>query len=126
MIYTYGRGDKQHGSEHSNQFGSGWNKEGHDWFRNLIWELNELRAHFNQSFDKRMKMYAKRMRNKERNKKACKQAKKVTKLPNDMMLPSAEEILRQRADTRQVRLNEELMHHVDEYSDDDDDDIDAE
>ena len=73
-----------------------------------------------------MKMYAKRMRNKERNKKARKQAKKVTKLPNDMMLQSADEVLRQRANIRQVRENEELMDHVDEYSDDNDNDIDAE
>ena len=91
-----------------------------------MFEINDSRAHFNQSFDKRMKTYAKRMRNKERNKRKRKQAKKVTKLPNDMMLQSADEVLRQRANIRKVRLNEELMHHVDEYSDDDDNEIDAE
>ena len=91
-----------------------------------MWEINKSRAHFNQSFDKCMKMYAKRMRNKERNEKACKQAKKVMKSPNNMMLPTADEILQNQANTLKVRLNQELMNHVDNYSDDDDNEIDTE
>ena len=43
-----------------------------------------------------------------------------------MMLPTADDILQSKADTRKVRLNEELMDHVDEYSDDDNYEIDTE
>ena len=40
-----------------------------------------------------MKAYAKCMRNKERNRKACKQVVKIATLPNDMMLPTVDDIL---------------------------------
>ena len=102
-----------------NQFGNGWNKEGHDCFCNLMWDINESRAHFNQSFDKHMKIYAKHMRNKERNRRVCKQVIEVATLPNDMMLPTVDHILQNSAQASKLRLNKELMNHVDEYLDGD-------
>ena len=91
-----------------------------------MWDINESRAHFNQSFDNQMKIYAKCSRNKEKNRQACKQAVKVATLPNDMTLPTADDILQTRPQATKLRLNEELLNHVDVFSDDNNDEIDME
>ena len=91
-----------------------------------MWDINESRAHFNQSFDKRMKIYAKHMRNKERNRQECKQGKKVAALPNNMTLPTVDNILQNRAQVAKLQLNTELMNHVDGYLDYDNSDINTE
>ena len=48
-VYTYRCGEKQPRGECLNQFGNGWNKEGCEPFCILMWDINESRAHFNQS-----------------------------------------------------------------------------
>ena len=125
-IYTYRRSEKQPRGQRLNQFGNGWNKEGRERFWKLMWDINESRAHFNQSFDKHMKIYAKRMRNKERNRQEFKQAKKIAVLPNDMMLPTVGDILKNHVQFAKLQLNEELMNHVDEYLDNNDSGINTE
>ena len=71
-MYTYRRGEKRPEGQLSNQFGNSWNKEGCDCCCDLMLDINKSRAHFNQSFDKQMKIYAKCMTNKERNRQTQK------------------------------------------------------
>ena len=113
-ISAYRQGEKWPEGQQLYQFGNGWNKEGHDCFYNLMSDINKSRAHFNQSFDKQMKIYVKCMRNKERNRLAQKQAVQVAALPNDMMLLTVGDILQNHAEASVLQLNEELMEHIDE------------
>ena len=66
------------------------------------------------------------MRNKERNKHAQKPPVQVAALPNGMMLLTVEEVLQNHGEFSLMQLNEELMNHVDEYSDNDNNEDDME
>ena len=81
-----------------------------------MWLVNDLRAHLNSSLDKQMKVYAKCMREKGQDKQAHKQLVQVTAFPNDMALPSVEDVLKTNSENVLLHLNDELINHVDDYS----------
>ena len=66
------------------------------------------------------------MRNKERNRQARKQAKKVAALPNNMTLITVDDILKNCVQVAKLQLNAGLMNHVDEYLDDNNGNINTE
>ena len=68
-----------------------------------------------KGFDKRMKIYAKHTRNKERNRQEWKQTQKVAALSNGIRLTTVDDILKNHVQIAKLQLNAELMNHVDEY-----------
>jgi len=79
--------------------------------------INESRAFYNTSFDKRMLKFANGMMLQEKRKKKKQTALPTVMLPNEMALPSIATILQEQPNAEATSLNLELMEFEDELPD---------
>ena len=82
--------------------------------------INNDRAYYNSSFDKRMLRYAKVASEREKRKKQRMIAITKYVLPAEKSLPSAEEVKKTNPDETAIKQNMALMSYEDNFSDSED------
>ena len=97
-----------------NSFGNGWSDEGRKRYCSLMLTINESRAFYNTSFDKRMKHYVEKSELKEEEQKRKKQKTDSFSIYTTDTLPSLEEVLQNAESEQKKNLNLELMQFVDD------------
>ena len=75
--------------------------------------INETRAYYNESFNKRMKVFATKMKLQEQQKKRRDKTRIINPLPTDMELPDIETIRREKPNAEALTLNAELLEFDD-------------
>ena len=97
-----------------NPYANGWSEEGLQRYGELMTVINESRAFYNSSFDKRMLKFANGMMLREKRKKKKQTALPTVMLPNEMALPSIATILQEQPNAEATSWNLELMEFEDE------------
>ena len=103
----------RHTNLDNNQFANGWNEDGRNRYRTLMESINETRAYYNESFDKRMKAFATKMKLQAQQKKRREETRPINPLPTDMELPDVETIRREKPNAEALTLNAELLEFDD-------------
>ena len=96
-----------------NSFGNGWSNEGRKRYCELMRSVNESRAFYNSSFDRRMKKYAVNFQLREQRKRLKTPAAALTLL-NEFTLPTLASILIDKPNEQATHLNAELLNYEDE------------
>ena len=104
-------------SKDGNQFANGWNLQGRERYRKLMVSIQESRAWYAVSLDKRMKVFATKVHLQKQQKKRRKETRELDTMPNDMSLPDYDTIRREKPNPEAMALNAELLNCVDDVPD---------
>jgi len=99
-----------------NSFGNGWSDDGRKRYCDLMLTINESRAFYNTSFDKRMKNYVNQCEAQAAQRRKKRKTSAFTYYTADT-LPSVEEVLQNNGSEQKTNLNLELMQFVDDFDD---------
>ena len=118
-MYTRKKGETNDNNDEERQkesslgtYGNGWSEDGRKRYCALMKEVNESRAFYKESFDKRMKKFAAAWWLKEKNLRKKKQ-EKMFDMTLEINLPSHATIVQQANNNAARLLNETLISHND-------------
>ena len=118
-IYTKKKEETNNNNDENKQkepslgtYGNGWSDEGRKRYCELMKEVNESRAFYNESFDKRMTKFAAAWWLKEKNLRKKKQGNRFD-MTLEINLPSHATILQQANNNEAQLLNATLISHND-------------
>ena len=103
-----------------NAFGNGWSDEGRKRYCEMMHGVNESRAFYNTSFNRRMKKFAVNFQLTKQRKRIKKQTAAL-KLENEFTLPTLASILLNKPNQEAIDLNLELLNFEDDLDTNDED-----